>query len=283
MKAESVALVTGSSSGIGFEIALHLARNGYKTYASTRNLEKSKDITQVATREKLPVEVVQLDVDEDSSVKQAVDKIVATEDQRIDVLVNNAGYGLFGALEDLSIAEMKAQFETNFFGVIRVTQQVIPVMRKQKSGTIVNISSVGGRIGIPGLSAYHSTKFALEGLSESISYELEPFGIKVVLIEPGFIRTNIMNSSIIAKKAQDQKSPYFSLTQQLERSFKAAMVNTSASSTPEVVAKVVVQAITSESPKLRYVVGNDAASIIQARTTLSDTEFGGLIKQQIQS
>jgi NAD(P)-dependent dehydrogenase (short-subunit alcohol dehydrogenase family) len=283
MKAESVALVTGSSSGIGFETALHLARNGYKTYASMRNLEKSKDITQVATREKLPVEVVQLDVDEDSSVKQAVDKIVATEDPRIDVLVNNAGYGLFGALEDLSIPEMKAQFETNFFGVIRVTQQVIPVMRKQKSGTIVNISSVGGRIGIPGLSAYHSTKFALEGLSESISYELEPFGIKVVLIEPGFIRTNIMNSSIIAKKAQDQKSPYFSLTQQLERSFKAAMVNTSASSTPEVVAKVVVQAITSESPKLRYAVGNDAASIIQARTTLSDTEFGGLIKQQIQS
>jgi NAD(P)-dependent dehydrogenase (short-subunit alcohol dehydrogenase family) len=283
MKAKSVALVTGSSSGIGFETALHLARNGYKTYASMRNLEKSKDITQVATREKLPVEVVQLDVDEDSSVKQAVDKIVATEDQRIDVLVNNAGYGLFGALEDLSIAEMKAQFETNFFGVIRVTQQVIPVMRKQKGGTIVNISSVGGRIGIPGLSAYHSTKFALEGLSESISYELEPFGIKVVLIEPGFIRTNIMNSSIIAKKAQDQKSPYFSLTQQLERSFKAAMVNTSASSTPEVVAKVVVQAITSESPKLRYAVGNDAASIIQARTTLSDTEFGGLIKQQIQS
>jgi NAD(P)-dependent dehydrogenase (short-subunit alcohol dehydrogenase family) len=283
MKARSVALITGSSSGIGFETALHLARNGYKTYASMRNLEKSKDITQVATREKLPVEVVQLDVDEDSSVKQAVDKIVATEDHRIDVLVNNAGYGLFGALEDLSIAEMKAQFETNFFGVIRVTQQVIPVMRKQKSGTIVNISSVGGRIGIPGLSAYHSTKFALEGLSESISYELEPFGIKVVLIEPGFIRTNIMNSSIIAKKAQDQKSPYFSLTQQLERSFKAAMVNTSASSTPEVVAKVVVQAITSESPKLRYVVGNDAASIIQARTTLSDTEFGGLIKQQIQS
>ena len=283
MKAQSVALITGSSSGIGFETALHLARNGYKTYASMRNLEKSKNITQLANREKLPVEVIQLDVDEDSSVKQAIDKIVAKEDQKIDVLVNNAGYGLFGALEDLSIVEIKAQFETNFFGVIRVTQQVIPVMRKQKSGTIVNISSVGGRIGIPGLSAYHSTKFALEGLSESISYELEPFGIKVMLIEPGFIRTNIMNSSIIAKKAQDSKSPYFSLTQQLEKSFKAAMENTSASSTPEEVAKVVLQAITSESPKLRYAVGNDAASIIQAKTTMSDSEFGGLIKQQFQS
>jgi NAD(P)-dependent dehydrogenase (short-subunit alcohol dehydrogenase family) len=283
MKARSVALITGSSSGIGFETALRLARNGYKTYASMRNLEKSKNITQVANEEKLPIEVVQLDVNDDTYVKQAINKIVAAEDQRIDVLVNNAGYGLLGALEDLSIEEIKAQFETNFFGVIRVTQQVLPVMRQQKGGTIVNVSSVGGRMGIPGLSAYHATKFALEGLSESISYELEPFEIKVVLIEPGFIRTNIMNSSIIAKKAQDQKSPYFSLNQQLERSFKAAMENTSASSQPEEVAKVVLQAVTSNSPKLRYTVGKDAANMIQAKTTMSDTEFGGLIKQQFQS
>jgi NAD(P)-dependent dehydrogenase (short-subunit alcohol dehydrogenase family) len=283
MKSQNVALVTGSSSGIGFETALHLARNGFKTYASMRNLEKSKNITQVANKEKLPLEIIQLDVNDDTSVKEAIDKMVTAEYQRVDVLVNNAGYGLFGALEDLSIAEIKAQFETNFFGVIRVTQKVLPVMRQQKSGTIVNISSVGGRMGLPGLSAYHSAKFALEGLSESISYELEPFGIKVVVIEPGFIRTNIMNSSMIAKKAQDPKSPYFSLTQQLERSFKSAMQNTSASSPPEEVAKVVLQAVTSESPKLRYTIGNDAASIIQAKTTMSDTEFGGLIKQQFQS
>jgi NAD(P)-dependent dehydrogenase (short-subunit alcohol dehydrogenase family) len=283
MKAQSVALITGSSSGIGFETALHLARNGFKTYASMRNLEKSKNIAQVAKEEKLPLEVVQLDVNDDISVKQAIDKIVAAEDRRIDVLVNNAGYGLLGALEDLTIEEIKAQFETNFFGVIRVTQQVLPIMRKQKSGTIVNISSVGGRIGIPSLSAYHSTKFALEGLSESISYELEPFGIRVVVIEPGFIRTNIMNSSMTAKKAVDPKSPYFSLTQQLERSFKSAMENTSASSPPEEVAKVVLQAITSDGPKLRYTVGNDASSMIRAKTTMSDTEFGGLIKQQFQS
>jgi NAD(P)-dependent dehydrogenase (short-subunit alcohol dehydrogenase family) len=283
MKPQGVALVTGSSSGIGYETALLLARNGFKTYASMRNLGKSKDITQVANREKLPLQVVQLDVNDDVSVKQAVEKILAAEDQTIDVLVNNAGYGLFGALEDLSIEEIKAQFETNFFGVVRVTQQVLPVMRKQKSGTIVNMSSVGGRLGIPALSAYHSTKFALEGLSESISYELEPFGIRVVLIEPGFIRTNIMNSSIIAKKAQDLNSPYFSLTQQLEKSFKSAMENTSASSPPEEVAKVVLQAVTSDSPKLRYAVGNDAASLIQAKTTMSDTEFAGLIKQQFQS
>jgi NAD(P)-dependent dehydrogenase (short-subunit alcohol dehydrogenase family) len=283
MKAQNVALVTGSSSGIGFETALLLARNGFKTYASMRDLKKSKDITQIANKEKLPLQVVQLDVIDHKSIREAIDKVVE-ENKRIDVLVNNAGYGLLGALEDLSIEEIKAQFETNFFGAIRVMQQALPVMRKQKSGgTIVNISSVGGRMGIPGLSAYHSTKFALEGLSESISYELEPFGIRVVLIEPGFIRTNIMNSSIIAKKAQDLNSPYFSLTQQLERSFKSAMENTSESSPPEEVAKVVLQAVTSDSPKLRYAVGNDAASLIQAKTTMSDTEFGGLIKQQFQS
>ena len=282
MKAQSVALVTGSSSGIGFETALLLARNGFNTYASMRNLGKSKDITQIASKEKLPLQVIQLDVNDDRSAKDAVDKIIE-ENQRIDVLVNNAGYGLLGSLEDLSIEEIKAQFETNFFGVVRVTQQVLPVMRKQKNGTIVNISSVGGRMSFPGLSAYHSTKFALEGLSESISYELEPFGIRVVIIEPGFVRTNIMNSSIIAKKAQDPKSPYFSLIQQLDRSFKSAMENTSASSPPEEVAKVILEAVTSESPKLRYAVSSDAANMIKAKTAMSDTEFGGLIKQQFSS
>jgi NAD(P)-dependent dehydrogenase (short-subunit alcohol dehydrogenase family) len=168
-----VAVVTGSSSGIGFETALLLARNGFHTYASTRNLEKSKNIIEIANTEKLPLQVVNLDVNDDRSVVEAIDKIVA-ENKRIDVLVNNAGYGLFGSLEDTSIEEIKAQFETNFFGVVRVTQQVLPVMRKQNYGTIVNMSPVAGRMSSPGLSAYHSTKFALEGLSESISYELEP-------------------------------------------------------------------------------------------------------------
>jgi NAD(P)-dependent dehydrogenase (short-subunit alcohol dehydrogenase family) len=201
---------------------------------------------------------------------------------RIDVLVNNAGYGLFGSLEDLSIEEIKAQFETNFFGIIRVTQQVLPVMRKQNSGggTIVNVSSVGGRIGLPVVSAYHSTKFALEGLSESISYELEPFGIRVVIIEPGVIRTNIMNSSILAKKALDPKSPYFSLMQKIENGFKSMLENTSISSPPEQVAKVILQAVTSDSPQLRYTVGSDAATILQAKRTMSDAEFEDFIKQQ---
>jgi NAD(P)-dependent dehydrogenase (short-subunit alcohol dehydrogenase family) len=271
-----VALVTGSSSGMGFATAIMLARAGIHTYASMRNLKKSKTITELASTENLPLQVVQLDVIDKKSVKEAITKIV-TEKERIDVLVNNAGYGLFGSLEDVSIEEMKAQFETNFFGVIRVTQLVLPIMRKQKSGTIVNVSSVGGRIGLPVLSAYHSTKFALEGLSESMSYELEPFGIRVVIIEPGVIRTNIMNSSILAKKAQDPKSPYFSLIQKVENNFKLMMENES--SPPEEVAKAILGVVTSENPQLRYTVGNDAATMIQARVSMSENQFKKMIMQ----
>jgi NAD(P)-dependent dehydrogenase (short-subunit alcohol dehydrogenase family) len=285
---QKVAVVTGSSSGIGFETALLLARSGFHTYASMRSLGKSKGIAEIANREKLPLQVVQLDVNDDGSVKGAIDKIVS-ENNRIDVLVNNAGYGLFGSLEDLSIEEIKAQFETNLFGVIRVTQKVLPVMRMQSSGgddgggTIVNVSSVGGRVGVPVLSAYQSTKFALEGLSESMSYELTPFGIRVVIIEPGFIRTNIMNSSISAKKALDPKSPYFPLTKKVENHFKSMMTDIASSSSPEEVAKTILQAVTSENPQLRYTVGNDAAAIMQAKRAMSDAEFGNLIKQQFLS
>jgi NAD(P)-dependent dehydrogenase (short-subunit alcohol dehydrogenase family) len=276
---DHVAVVTGSSSGIGFEIALMLARSGFHTYATMRNLEKSKKITEIANTQKLPLQVVQLDVNDDISVKNAIDKIVAAENKRIDVLVNNAGYGLFGPLADTSIEEIKAQFETNFFGVIRVAQQVLPVMRKQNSGgTIVNVSSVGGRIGVPVLSAYQSTKFALEALSESMSYELEPFGIRVVIIEPGFIRTNIINSSTSAEKALDPKSPYFPLMQKVKNYFKSMMENAS-SSPPEEVAKVILQAVTSENPQLRYTVGNDAAAIIQARMNMPDKEFRKMVIQ----
>jgi len=275
-----IAVVTGSSSGIGFETALLLARSGFHTYATMRNLEKSKNITDIANNEKLPLQVVQLDVNDDISVKNAIDKIVAAaENKRIDVLVNNAGYGLFGPLEDISIEEIKAQFETNFFGVIRVTQQVLPVMRNQSiGGTIANVSSVGGRIGVPVLSAYQSTKFALEGLSESMSYELEPFGIRLVIIEPGFIRTNIINSSASAEKALDSKSPYFLLMQKVKNHFKSMMENAS-SSPPEEVAKVILQSITSKNPQLRYTVGNDAATIIQARMNMPDKEFRKMVIQ----
>jgi NAD(P)-dependent dehydrogenase (short-subunit alcohol dehydrogenase family) len=281
MQNEKVALVTGSSSGIGLETAVMLANAGFKTYASMRNLDKSKNIREIADKNNLPLYVIQLDVRDDGSVKDAITKIVTAE-KRLDVLVNNAGYGLFGSVEDMSMVEIKAQFETNFFGVVRVTQQVLPVMRNQRYGTIVNVSSVGGRIGLPVLSAYHSTKFALEGLSESIAFELESFGIRVIIIEPGVIRTNIINSSISAKKAQDPKSPYFSLTQKLDNSFKMMMASPT-SLHPQEVAKVILQAVLSENPHLRYTVGGDADALIDARKNLPDVEFRNIIKKNFSS
>src|ERR671932_1774821 len=212
---QKVAIVTGSSTGIGYETSLILARNGFLTYATMRNLNKSENINLIATKENLPIHVKQLDVTDDASVKNAIQAISSETGGRIDVLVNNAGYGLNGAFEDLGMDEIKAQYETNFFGLIRVTQAVLPIMRRQKSGTIVNISSGAGRFGYPGHSAYISTKFAVEGISESMSYELEPFGIKVVIVEPGVIRTNLFDGLVVAKKSQDPNSPYLQIMQKM--------------------------------------------------------------------
>src|SRR3989475_6968164 len=195
MADQKVAIVTGSSSGIGYETALVLARNGFRTYATMRNLEKAKAISDISKSEKLALHTIKLDVTDEKSVNEAI-KTIKSDAGRIDVLVNNAGYGLTGSLEDLSMSEIKAQYETNVFGLIRVTQAVLPIIREQKSGIIVNISSGNGRIGVPTASAYVSTKFAVEGLSESMSYELEPFGIKVVLVEPWIIRTNVFNAMV---------------------------------------------------------------------------------------
>jgi short-subunit dehydrogenase len=206
---QKVAIVTGSSSGIGQEIALTLARNGFLTYSTMRNPMKGEYLKSLADKEKLPLKIAQLDVTKETSVKDAIESISA-QATRIDTLVNNAGYGLVGAFEDLQMEGIKSQFETNVFGLIRTTQAVLPIMRKQNSGIIVNISSGAGRFGFPGGSAYVSTKFAVEGLSESMSYELEPFGIKVILIEPGFVKTNFQQAMI---RSQDPNSPYLQMMQ----------------------------------------------------------------------
>jgi len=270
-----VAVVTGSSSGIGFEIALILARNGFQTYATMRNLAKSENIKSIASKEKLPIHIEQLDVIDNNSVTNAIQAIVSKAD-RIDVLVNNAGYALAGAFEDLAIEEIKAQYETNFFGLIRTTQAVLPIMRKQKSGTIVNISSGAGRFGYPTGSAYVSTKFAVEGLSESMAYELEPLGIKVILVEPGVIKTNIANGMVIAKKSQNSNSPYSQIMQKMSTSFEHMLEN---ASSPDLVAKVVLQAVTSENPSLRYLAGKDVEMWVEAKRNMSDDEFYKMMKQ----
>jgi NAD(P)-dependent dehydrogenase (short-subunit alcohol dehydrogenase family) len=271
---QKVAIVTGSSTGIGYETSLALARNGFITYATMRNLNKSENIKSLATKESLPLRVKQLDVTEDLSVKNAVEAILSETGGRIDILVNNAGYGLNGAFEDLAMDEIKAQYETNFFGLIRVTQAVLPTMRRRKSGTIVNISSGAGLFGIPSGSAYVSTKFAVEGLSESISYELEPFGIKVVIVEPGVIRTNFV--TVIAKKSQDPNSPYSQMMRKMASSFEELMKN---SSSPDLVANVVLKAVKDENPNLRYLAGNDVEQWLEAKRNMSDAEFYKMMSQ----
>jgi short-subunit dehydrogenase len=274
-----VAIVTGSSSGIGYAASLLLARNGFHTCATMRNIEKSADIQEIANKEGLPLQVIQLDVNDDVSIRNSI-KRIERENERIDVLVNNAGYGLVGSFEDLSVEEIKSQFETNFFGVIRLTQQVLPVMRKQKSGTIVNVSSGAGRIGFPGMSAYVSSKFALEGLSESMSYELEPFGIKVVIIEPGVIRTNFKKNSVMSKKSLDNSSisPYSPIIQKIDSSISSIIEH---ATPPEEVAKAILHAITSNNPELRYLVGNDMIMMAETKRSMSDEDFRKMMMQSI--
>ena len=274
MNDQKVVIVTGSSSGIGLESALLLARNGYITYATMRSPEKDTSIKTAVQKEGLPIRVVQLDVTDDNSVKNAVDHIIS-EAGRIDVLVNNAGYSLGGALEDLSMEEIKSQYETNLFGLIRVTQAVLPTMRKQSSGRIVNLSSGAGIFGYPGFSAYVSTKFAVEGLSESIAYELEPFGIKVILIEPGFIRTNFINAMVVAKKAQDPTSSYSELMQKIMASASELAKN---ASDAELVANVILDAASNPNPRLRYLAGKDVESWAAGKKKMDELEFFNMIK-----
>jgi NAD(P)-dependent dehydrogenase (short-subunit alcohol dehydrogenase family) len=276
---KKIAIVTGSSSGIGLETSLLLARNGFYTYVTMRNLDKSKAITNLKQKEKLSLEVLQLDVTTDESVKKAINKII-NEQERIDVLVNNAGYALVGPFEELSIEEFKEQFETNVFGVIRVTQAVLPIMRRQKRGTIVNTSSIAGKIGFPLTSAYVSSKFALEGLSESMAYEIEQFGIKVILIEPGVIKTNFDNNLKIGKRVTiDHNSSYAEMTQKRISRFKPRFES---GSPPTEVAKVILKAITSKNlSELRYLVGNDAFKLMEIRNNISDKEFQKLVMKSV--
>ena len=265
-----VAVVTGSSSGIGYETSLLLARNQFTTYATMRNLSKGDGLRESASKEKIPLRVAQLDVNNDSSVDNTIDDIVR-KNGRIDILVNNAGYDLFGSLEELSLEEIKQQFETNVFGVIRATKAVIPTMRKQGNGTIVNISSVDGRIGlIPFNTAYHASKFALEGFTESLRQELAEFNINIILIEPGFISSNFMNNIKTAKGFDSNKSPYAKTVQQVFQGFQPMIAS---SSHPTEVAHTILNAIKSPSPELRYPVGKDAESIFKARTELSDKKL----------
>jgi len=273
---EKIAVITGSSSGIGLETVLALAREGYYTYATMRDITKSDKIKEIKQKENLKIDVLELDVDNENSAKTAIRQIL-DQKQRIDVLVNNAGWGLWGCVEDVSVDEFKAQFETNFFSIIRLIQEVTPTMRKQGSGTIVNVSSVAGRIGFPASPAYISSKFALEGLSESLRLEMAPFGVNVVIIEPGVIKTNFLNPMKMSKRSESD-TVYRDITVKVTSGVKMmAEMGTH----PKEVADTIVKAIKNENPLPRYIVGNDASMFLEARKNKTDIEFENYLKKEL--
>jgi len=308
MEKQSIAVVTGSSTGIGFETSLLLARNGFYTYATMRDRLKTDKIEKIANKENLPLEVLSMDVDNDDSVRNAIHKII-DEKKKIDILVNNAGYGLFGALEDISIEEIKKQFETNLFGAIRTIKEVLPTMREQKNGIIINISSIAGVVGIPAECIYVSTKFALEGLTESISYELQPYGIKVVIIEPGVINTNFvpnikfpkpidnkLQQSLFKEEEKEESkvnysnneikkknsSHYSNTIDKFLSHYYPAMKN---ALLPKEVATVILEAINNASNSseciFRYLVGGDAKTFAQAKKNMSDSQLHEFISNKL--
>lgn len=285
---QQVALITGSASGIGFETALMLARNGIYTFATMRNLSKSEEILAYGRKDNLPLETLRLDVTEEKSILEAIDKIIGKK-SRIDILVNNAGYSLLGPLEQLHMNEIKQEFETNFFGIINLIQRVLPIMRKQRYGRIINISSLAGRIGLPLSSAYVSSKFALEGLAESLRYEVQNFGIHVILIEPGVIKTSFVNNMKLGngimvsqnrdnKKGTNDDSPYAEIINKRISAFKPRFEK---GASPKIVADKVLEAAVSDNPKSRYIVGGDALRMIEMRDNTSDEEFGRLLMNSV--
>lgn len=268
-----VALVTGASSGIGEATALSLLKAGFVVYAAARRTEKMAALRQAG------VQTIALDVTSGESVTSAVERIV-TEQGRIDVLVNNAGYGSYGALEEVPLAEAQAQLDVNVLGLARLTQLVLPHMRKQGSGTIINVSSMGGRFATPLGAWYHASKYAVEGLSDAMRLELKGFGINVVVIQPGSIQTEWGAIAARNVRAVSGQGPYSTQANAMAESLDASSrPGHWLASSAGVVASAVVKAATARRPRTRYAVGMGARPLIMLSRLLPDRAFDILIKR----
>lgn len=247
-----LALITGTSSGFGLSAAVALAQHGYQVAATMRSLDKRDALLTAAKAVGVAdyVSIMRLDVTEEQSIQIVVADLIGKYG-RIDLLLNNAGFAAGGPVEEVSMEEWRRQFDTNFFGTVAVTKAVLPYMRQQRSGTIMNISSISGQLGFPAMGPYSASKFAVEGFSESLRLEMLPFGVKVVLIEPGAYKTEIWDKGLGALNLAPQ-SPYAFLLRWLER--QVAKIVQSAGEPQEVV-DVILKAAKSTSPKLRYPVG----------------------------
>ena len=282
----SVVLITGCSSGFGMLAAARLASGGHTVYATMRNLDKKGDLLAESTQRGGEVRILELDVTEDASTVSAMEQIERDEG-RLDVLINNAGYAIGGFFEDLSEQEIRDQMETNFFGVQKVIRAALPLMRKTATEDncrtkILNISSVSGRSSFPGLGAYGASKFALEGFSESLYHELLPFGIDVVLIEPGSYRTKIFTENAHkAQKSEDPASHYFKHTHAFRDQLRRMIKSKNGMGDPEDVAALIERVVNTKKPKLRYLIGRQSRLRLIIRALLPDRTFSSMMHKRI--
>jgi NAD(P)-dependent dehydrogenase (short-subunit alcohol dehydrogenase family) len=262
----SVVLITGTSSGIGLATALHFARQGHDVHAGVRSLATATELTQAIATEALAIRPVVIDVDDATWVERGVNEVLARAG-RVDVLVNNAGIGGGGPLEDVPLEWVKRLFETNYFGALRMIQAVLPGMRQRRSGTIVNVSSIAGRVAIAGHGHYSAVKHALEAASEALAQEVLAFGIRVAIVEPGVVITPIFSK---ARRFADPGSPYFEHVRRLLAHYQKQMPF---AAQPSDVAEVIYEAVTTTATKLRWLVGADATRLAEGRRRLSDEEY----------
>ena len=268
-------LITGCSTGIGRATAEHLAVRGWNVYATARKPESIADLAQRGCK------TLALDVCDEASMRAAVETVERTEGS-VGVLINNAGYGLEGAFEEVPMTDIRRQFETNVFGLIAMTQLVLPAMRRQRWGRIVNLSSMGGKLTFPGGAYYHATKHAVEALSDALRFEVKGFGIDVIVIQPGPIKTRFGDTATgIISAPKD--SPYAAFNVALEKQIRelyetGPMARFAAP--PEAVAEVIEKAITSASPKTRYKVTLAARVLMGLRRVLPDRAFDAFLRTQ---
>jgi len=275
-----VVLITGCSSGIGAATARRLSRAGHTVYASARRPDTLAELVAGGCR---PLE---LDVTDEASMAAAVRQVEA-EQGRLDVLVNNAGYGLYGPVEQVSLDELRQQFETNLFGLVRLCQLVLPGMRERRAGRIVNVSSMGGRTTLPGGGAYHASKYAVEAISDVLRLEVRRFGIEVVLIEPGVVRTPwseraLQHQAATGRPDEVSADPYADYKQAVSGSFERAYAGPLArlSLSPDAVARVIVRACQAPRPRTRYLISPLARTLVTAKRLLPDRAYDRLLRRQ---
>ena len=260
-------IVTGANSGIGRSTAITLAKNDYTVFATMRSLERGEKLREIAQELNLVIKAVELDVSDTDSVNQGINEILDQTDQ-IDVLINNAGVGSNAVIEDVDIESDKSVFETNFWGVVRCIQAVLPTMRQQKSGHIIQVSSIAGRVGLTAQPIYSASKWALEGLSENLAHDLSSFGVKVSIIEPGVTRTAILGKNNSVPENDDFENIY-------ARMLDMYMQGIEANIRPEAVSETILQCLESSSKQLRWPVAWGAETMINARHdgSVSDEEW----------